>query len=292
MLVGLPLLQAGAGDHDRASGRACCSRRRCCISACVSGCTLARSIVLCVAEKLWIGGELSERSRRSRCSSCSPVRRPVCSATLIVAKLRPSAREPNAFRLLGLRRAGGILRGVFCLCGADVRRHVVGRQLPVRLDRLSGTRGPLRQPALYRRIAGALQLAVKLYPERPTRSRSATVALHLAFNHRFGYYRDELYFIDCARHLAWGYVDQPPLAPLITWLTRTDRLRRVGAAASARDSCRASRCCSAARSRANCAAAGSRKLIAGIADRRSRRDSSASPTAFRPSSFRPPLGPL
>ncbi len=47
----------------------------------------------------------------------------------------------------------------------------------------------------------------------------ATVALHLAFNHRFGYYRDELYFIDCARHLAWGYVDQPPLAPLLTWMT-------------------------------------------------------------------------
>ncbi|MGA8535566.1 MAG: glycosyltransferase family 39 protein [Candidatus Tumulicola sp.] len=46
----------------------------------------------------------------------------------------------------------------------------------------------------------------------------AAVVLHLAFNHRFGYYRDELYFIDCARHLAWGYVDQPPLAPLVTWM--------------------------------------------------------------------------
>jgi hypothetical protein len=45
------------------------------------------------------------------------------------------------------------------------------------------------------------------------------VALHLTFNHRFGYYRDEFYFIDCARHLAWGYVDQPPLAPVIAWLT-------------------------------------------------------------------------
>jgi hypothetical protein len=45
------------------------------------------------------------------------------------------------------------------------------------------------------------------------------IAAHLAFNHRFGYYRDELYFIDCARHLAWGYVDQPPLAPFLTWMT-------------------------------------------------------------------------
>jgi hypothetical protein len=47
----------------------------------------------------------------------------------------------------------------------------------------------------------------------------ATLVLHLAFNHRFGYYRDELYFIDCARHLSWRYVDQPPLVPLLVWLT-------------------------------------------------------------------------
>jgi 4-amino-4-deoxy-L-arabinose transferase-like glycosyltransferase len=43
----------------------------------------------------------------------------------------------------------------------------------------------------------------------------ATLALHLACAGRYGYQRDELYFLACARHLAWGYVDQPPLVAVI-----------------------------------------------------------------------------
>ncbi len=46
----------------------------------------------------------------------------------------------------------------------------------------------------------------------------ATLLLHLATAWRYGYFRDELYFIACARHLAWGYVDQPPLVAFAAWL--------------------------------------------------------------------------
>jgi hypothetical protein len=36
-----------------------------------------------------------------------------------------------------------------------------------------------------------------------------------AFSESYGYFLDELYYLACARHLAPGYVDHPPLAPLI-----------------------------------------------------------------------------
>jgi hypothetical protein len=45
--------------------------------------------------------------------------------------------------------------------------------------------------------------------------------IQMLFNGRYGYFRDELYYIACSTHLSFGYVD---FAPLIAWLTRGFRM--------------------------------------------------------------------
>ncbi|MGB7848317.1 MAG: glycosyltransferase family 39 protein [Candidatus Acidiferrum sp.] len=55
-------------------------------------------------------------------------------------------------------------------------------------------------------------------------------AAHMLVSGRYGYFVDELYYLACSRHLAWGYVDQPPLIAAITWFERVtlgDSLRAL-----------------------------------------------------------------
>ncbi len=49
---------------------------------------------------------------------------------------------------------------------------------------------------------------------------AVTVLVLLAVGARYGYHRDELYFLQASHHMAWGYVDQPPLSVALVWLSR------------------------------------------------------------------------
>ncbi|HET6843143.1 MAG TPA: glycosyltransferase family 39 protein [Candidatus Angelobacter sp.] len=58
----------------------------------------------------------------------------------------------------------------------------------------------------------------------------AKLVFHIYFNNRYGYFRDEFNYLSCGDHLAWGYVDQPPLIPFLVHLCRAvlgDSLRSI-----------------------------------------------------------------
>jgi hypothetical protein len=46
------------------------------------------------------------------------------------------------------------------------------------------------------------------------------LVIHLLWANGYGYFRDELYYLACARRLAWGYVDHPPLSIAVLALDR------------------------------------------------------------------------
>ncbi len=48
----------------------------------------------------------------------------------------------------------------------------------------------------------------------------AKVLIQFAGINHYGFFRDEFYYVACGEHLAWGYVDQPPLVALAAWFAR------------------------------------------------------------------------
>ena len=73
---------------------------------------------------------------------------------------------------------------------------------------------------------------------KPTLSRAVLVVAVLlfaelmAFAGRYGYHRDEMYFIVAGSHPAFGYPDQPPLVPLLAWLMNSIDASLLPAAAA------------------------------------------------------------
>src|SRR5580658_9727064 len=97
--------------------------------------------------------------------------------------------------------------------------------------------GPMRIPGFRRDVAGqppaaepgaepaagaaAAQPAVTVTPVNRwvIVVGGVVFAVEMALSTRYGFHRDELYFLDCARHLQASYVDQPVLTPLLAWVS-------------------------------------------------------------------------
>ena len=49
---------------------------------------------------------------------------------------------------------------------------------------------------------------------------AASFILHVAVAGNYGYFRDELYYLDAGRNLAFGYVEYPPFIALLAFVLR------------------------------------------------------------------------
>jgi hypothetical protein len=84
---------------------------------------------------------------------------------------------------------------------------------PVRRQRAELPVAPIPRNALARHV--------------PWVAAALTLVLHLAGNAHYGFFRDELYFIICGFRPDIGYVDQPPLVPLLAAFSQSFGLSRA-----------------------------------------------------------------
>jgi Dolichyl-phosphate-mannose-protein mannosyltransferase len=89
-----------------------------------------------------------------------------------------------------------------------------GAEYPSASPALTSPAGEDGTPAGGPRPAGSPWLGIAVVA-------AVAFGLEMAISARYGYVRDELYFLAAGQHLAFGYVDQPPLTP---WLARVSAL--------------------------------------------------------------------
>jgi energy-coupling factor transporter ATP-binding protein EcfA2 len=124
----------------------------------------------------------------------------------------PGGPSADAVVLSDISRCYGRRRGVAALSGVTAR---VRRGSFTAVMGLSGS----GKSTLLQCAGGLDKPDIGPFDRRVIAVGGIVFAALMALSARYGFDRDELYFLDCARHLQASYVDQPVLAPLLAWVS-------------------------------------------------------------------------
>jgi hypothetical protein len=124
----------------------------------------------------------------------------------------PEGAEVRSQLLTGSRRH---IRTEFLACLNQTERSSVCLNIPCIIRTRSHERNHAR--GCCRKRAPEAFCLQNRDGHRPV-CRPCAIALYLLAGPHYGYFRDELYYLACGEHPAWGYVDQPPLIGWIAWL--------------------------------------------------------------------------